>query len=87
MEFIFVALLRFNMDEIVKDYETLVKEIDAKVAEAVSILEEAKALAVKANVSLWDTYRWSDLRYIAEEFIDFDSIYTDRGWDTSGCSF
>jgi hypothetical protein len=75
------------MSDVEKDFETLVKEIDIKVAQAVAILEEARIMATKANYSLCESYRWDDLRYITEEFIDFESIYADRGWDTSGCSF
>ncbi len=69
------------MSEIEKDFRTLQQEVNAKVAQAVELLKEAKEIATHSRAGTpmgMDDYE--DLREIVGEFI---AMNNDDGWDSS----
>lgn len=83
-------------NEIEKDFETLIEEMNQKVAEATKLLKEAADLSQQAGIGKIQYFSdWSVLRNTLEDYFGEGNIlpwessncYEDEGWNNSGCSF
>jgi len=69
------------MTDLELTYDGLIEELNAKVAEAIKALNEAKEIADKASINPRSFSDWNDIKDAVKPFFDVDG--TDIGWSSS----